>query len=72
MSAPCRSCGAAMTWAETSTGKRMPVEPYPAGNVRLVTTGAGTVIAHLVGPGQGDHVSHFATCPSAGAHRKGR
>lgn len=68
----CRSCAAPITWATTATGKTMPVEPSPGGNVQLVVTGAGTVIAHVVGPGQGDHVSHFVTCPQAGQHRRCR
>lgn len=36
--AHCRSCGAAVIWAETEKGKRIPVDPTPVegGNIRFI------------------------------------
>lgn len=64
----CRSCGARITWLLTSKGKSMPVDAEPAagGNLQIGDDGVVTVVK----AGEGTHVSHFATCPSAAAHRK--
>lgn len=64
----CKSCGAAIVWAKTcERGKSMPLDAQMVigGNVKL-TEG----VAVVVRPGDGDHVSHFATCPNANKHRK--
>lgn len=56
----CRSCGAAIVWMKTATGKNMPVD-------------ADTVKPD--GPSVFDpkvHTSHFATCPHAAQHRRKR
>jgi hypothetical protein len=79
----CRSCGAAITWARTTTGKRMPVDAHPVdgGNVLLhppLTRGdepTATVVGKRVQPSIfGDdsprYTSHFATCKFADQHRK--
>ena len=77
--AACDSCGAAILWTLTRTGKSMPVdeEPHPDGNVVLRRDGGkGPLIAHVLS--KGDHVdvmtklhrSHFATCPHAARHRR--
>lgn len=60
----CRSCGAEILWAVTTSGKRMPVDatPEPYGNVQLETVD-GVLRASVVGHGDGTHVAHFATCP---------
>lgn len=82
MSSPCRSCGAPVTWATTTTGKRMPVDsaPHPDGNVLLRPRSRGEGLeAVVLGPlerlAQGRvhqlHHSHFATCPNATDHRRG-
>lgn len=80
----CRSCGAAVVWAVTGTGKRLPLdaEPVDGGNVLLAPAAPGqTPLATVVGKrGQpsifGDdgprYTSHFATCPQADAHRRPR
>jgi hypothetical protein len=81
----CRSCGAAVRWAVSVNGKRIPVDdqPVPDGNLVLSdpTPGAyAPVASHYVEPEQaplfGDEpprfVSHFATCPNADHHRKAR
>lgn len=60
----CGSCGAAIEWAITTGGKKVPLDPKPItiavtmddGNVRIVT----------------GRQSHFASCPHAAKHRKPR
>lgn len=67
----CRSCGAWILWARTFAGKsKIPLDAEPAaekGNVVLTNRhlADGTVIVEMVPPGQGTHVSHYATCPQA-------
>lgn len=67
----CQGCGAPIIWAVTVNDKPMPVEPREHGNVMVVPAGS-QLIAKVVGPGQGDHTSHFATCPEARRFRRGR
>ena len=55
----CRSCNARIIWFRTSAGGNMPVD-------------ADTVEPADVTLDLKRHVSHFATCPNAAAHRKGR
>ena len=66
----CRSCNAPIEWRRTLSGTRIPIDPSPVenGNVVLLTGGLCKVVA----PGEGTHVSHFATCPNAAAHRKAK
>ena len=76
----CNSCGAPIRWAETTNGRRMPVnaEPDPDGNVVLLYPSPGAALAMIVDPGQTTlddaprYLSHFATCPNADQHRKDR
>lgn len=75
----CRSCGAPIRWARTSTGKRMPVdaEPNPDGNVTLIPPLESAdfplaVVSSERDPSVIRYTSHFATCPNADAHRKPR
>lgn len=78
--ARCRSCEARIVWAVTPAGRRIPLDPDPVegGNVLLapaIASPSGAVARVLtnderaahVGP---LHVSHFATCPKAKAHRR--
>lgn len=67
----CRSCGAAITWAKTTRGENIPLNPMPVvgGNLELVDGVARVVKPH---PAVKLYVSHFATCAQADAHRKGR
>lgn len=69
----CRSCGAAVIWAQTSSNKAMPVdaEAVEQGNIFL-TQANGTLRATVVPPGPGLRKSHFATCPNAKSHRRPR
>lgn len=55
----CRSCGAQIVWLKTSKGSNMPVDVV---GVKPEET--------IFEPQR--HVSHFATCPNAAAHRKER
>lgn len=80
----CRSCGAEIEWVVVSkSGKNMPIDVIPTdtGNIaKLPTTDAATgnkLVEYVMQGGMlGDHrelyVSHFATCPNADQHRKGR
>lgn len=80
--ATCSSCPATIIWAVTTGGKLMPVdaEPNPdRGNVELVLLPAGqrhpTAVVHGQPPLMAEHplhLSHFATCPNAEDHRRGR
>ena len=69
----CRSCDARILWAKTINGK-MPVDPKPVadgkGNIILIDLPQGGKYASVVQPGEGEYVSHFATCPYAGQHRR--
>lgn len=56
----CSSCQADIVWLMTEKGKRMPVN--------AATVKAGD---YLFEP-DGAHISHFATCPNAQAHRRQR
>lgn len=59
--ATCTSCGAAIDFITSATsGKPIPVDVPPL----KVVTKDGAVIDGFV--------SHFATCPTAGQHRKAR
>lgn len=57
----CRSCGAAIVWFKTSSGKKMPVDE---------ATTQPTDAEHQLDLKR--HVSHFATCPNANQHRKAK
>lgn len=58
--ATCKSCGASIEWIKTTGGKPMPVDA----KVITIVTDAGNVVR--------GRESHFATCPDAAAHRKGK
>lgn len=63
----CTSCGAAIIWARTRTGKRMPLDAAPSPGTALLSS-EGNV--RIVPEGEGTHVVHWATCPNASKHRK--
>jgi hypothetical protein len=65
----CRSCGAAIVWATTSTGKQAPFDAKPIATTDLKPIGDGTYLASNTMRG---YVSHFATCPNAAQHRRTR
>lgn len=78
--ATCRSCGAAIVWALTAAGKRMPIDllPNPDGNVLIVGKADHVAVPLVQVRRRGDPVrdddvvyaSHFQTCPRAGEHRR--
>jgi hypothetical protein len=74
----CRSCGAAILWVKTVAGKAMPLDAVPAedGNIALMPAGAMVLPKETADLGQKigarRYKSHFATCPNAAKHRKGK
>jgi hypothetical protein len=64
VSVTCKSCGAAIVWAQTESGRRMPLDAEP--ERRFVLAGVEPTIARSVPT----YVSHFATCPQADEHRR--
>jgi len=77
----CRTCRAPIVWAETTTGKKMPLDPAPVvgGNVvptaLVAASGFGETPVVRVLRGAEQHVgatwqSHFVSCPDAGQHRR--
>lgn len=76
----CKSCRARIVWAETSGGKRIPVEPHPdytaadpdQGNIRLLERRDVPPLATVGAPKSGAWISHFATCPDAKRFRRQR
>lgn len=77
--AVCKSCKAPVIWAETSAGKRMPIDATPVadGNLRLMHgPGSGKVLVITGAPPEGSEeprfVSHFSTCPEAVRFRRER
>jgi hypothetical protein len=69
----CRSCKAPIVWARHEfTRRAMPLDAEPVENGNVVLEGN---VARVVGPNvpvSGPrYVSHFATCPNAGEHRRG-
>lgn len=77
----CRSCGERIMFIRMKSGKSMPVNPTfvnfknnPGGKDRIVLP-SGDVIACDANVSVEDedgygYVSHFATCPMAGKHRR--
>jgi hypothetical protein len=66
----CRSCGAAIIWAITANGKRMPVDAQPLrGLLQLHDRPDDEAPLVRVLPIE-VHRSHFATCPQADQHRR--
>lgn len=69
----CRSCGASITWALTAERKPIPLDPEKRadGNVRIAgRLESGEIVVAVLTPGEGEYVSHFATCPNAAKHRR--
>lgn len=59
----CRSCNAQIIWARTKAGKAIPLD------FATVSEPERHSLSLHFDPAAG-HISHFATCPSAGEHRK--
>ncbi len=85
MSATCRSCRQPVRWVETTTGRKMPLDPEPVEDGNVVETDVlheGTSLERVIvrvlalgTPPPPDRLlyrSHFATCPNAAQHRQRR
>lgn len=79
MASACKSCGAAVVWVRTASGKLMPIdgEPHVDGNLELVGAGLTGVVylsanQRAMPPTGPRYLSHFVTCPNAANHRKPR
>jgi hypothetical protein len=74
VSQKCRSCGAAIQWAITEAGKKMPLDyvPDPNGRVVFVDRERVRVLGAEELTTAQRYTSHFATCPHAGEHRRRR
>ena len=77
----CRSCGAEVLWAETTGGKRIPLDPEPvAAGALLVVKRRMSPSGELVplvrpvrrgeAPASPRYQTHFASCPDADRWRK--
>lgn len=70
----CRTCHADIIWAETTSGKAMPLDAQPSASGTFVFIAGKTRMAtaedrELHRP---THTSHFATCPFAAQHRRAK
>ena len=79
--AKCRSCGEEIMWIKTKAGRSMPVNMeriwFTEGGDETFVTREGKVIrgtrtALRARPAMAGFISHFATCPNADAHRRGK
>lgn len=74
----CLSCRKPVIWGITDAGKRIPVDPDPVadGNLAIGPENPPRVRYlqkdDTTRPSEWRGVSHFATCPDAGKHRKSR
>ena len=77
----CRRCGAAIVFIRTKSGKSMPCDAAPVwywpkenGLGRVVTPDGEVVCCEFEGKSRADagigFLSHFSTCPQAGAFKK--
>lgn len=79
------ACRAPVIWAETASGKRMPLDPTPSNDGNVVVFAAydsdgapflrcnvlrHTQLSGARAAGQTLRTSHFKTCPDAARHRK--
>ena len=79
--ATCRSCGAAIVWIRTLSGRNMPCDAKPINYIikpgaatKLVTPGGDVVSCEVVedprdAQGWG-YSPHWASCPAADQHRR--
>lgn len=65
--AKCRGCNAEIVWALTVNGHRLPLDAKP--EKRFVFRGDIQLDAERAVELRDTFVSHFATCPQAGAFR---
>ncbi len=71
--AECRSCKKAVYWVVTENGKKMPIDCMPVADGNIVIRKGIAVYLHKGEETElSRYVSHFATCPHAPSHRKGK
>ncbi len=78
--ARCKSCGAEIDWVTMpKSGKKMPVDVpavrFTAGGNETFVTRDGEVVRGTRtdwAGGQAGWIPHFATCPNADRHRRGK
>lgn len=79
--AKCKSCGAEIVWIKTTAGKNMPCDAKPVpftyrlGAKDKVVTKNGEVLPADISPDEPEemgYIPHWATCPRADKHRRGR
>ena len=78
----CRSCGAEIKFIKLKSGKWNPVDPQKrtlveGDGTEVIVTDSGEVVTGRFasleeGANRSGYISHFATCPNADSHRKGR
>ena len=72
----CRSCGAEIIWAQTDSGKAMPMdaEPVLPPGLFILVRGGSLLFARSLASSHAQvpslYQSHFATCPNADEHRQ--
>lgn len=72
----CKSCGAEIYWVSTTNGRSTPMNAKvePEGGWVLTLKPDGTPLAEIFHSrehiNRNRYISHFATCPSAGDHRR--
>lgn len=72
VTATCKSCGAAITWAvSTTTGARIPLDADPVGPASALFY-LDDESGIQVGGAETVYRNHFITCPSREQHRKPR
>jgi hypothetical protein len=62
----CKSCGAAILWVVTASGKRMPLDANAERRFVIEPEEPPLALSRET------YSSHFATCPNAAQHRKDR
>lgn len=74
MTSSCRSCGAAIEWAVTGKGRRMPLDLISdPGGLLVVHAGRVEFAEHAPADWPTDlprRTTHFARCPNAKQHRR--
>ncbi len=77
----CSSCGAEILWVKTEAGRSMPLDIAPVANGNVSIGGDDVATYHskaqLIEAAKDNllptlYISHFATCPHAQQHRKGK
>ena len=81
----CKSCNAEIIWIKTAAGRSMPCDAErvqfdpDTGNETFITPGGNVVKGSLLKKGHSGrngflygYVPHWATCPNADRHRRGR